>query len=105
MDRPPLYQASIYYAIKDDPQYEKSATILFECEDGFKGAKQAAWRWWRNRHKSLPDVFHLLFAIKVYAFETHPVDEDGRLPNSIGMRSVEWKCDHCPIDMWLNRVN
>lgn len=103
-DKAPLYTASIHYAHSDAPNEEHSTHIIFREWEGFQGAKRAVYRWWLDRHLNVPSYFHALYAIKIYAYEAHEIDAAGRLPPSIGMAALEWKCDHCPIETWLKRA-
>lgn len=101
----PLYSATIYFASRYTTDNERTMDIVFKEHGGFQGAKDAAYRWWQNRNQNLPDVFHRLHAIRIYAFGTHEIDGLGYLQPSIGLDYVEWKADHMPIKMWLDKID
>lgn len=78
----------------------QSRTILFSHPEQPTGnyddestPLEAAFRFWRNRHATWPELFHRLCCVKVYAITPQEIGADGYLPPNHGMWCLEWKYD------------
>ena len=90
-----LYTADLEYQTEANRREHvaSSTTLLFEDSDYKTAALESVFRWWRNRHKEIPDYWHRLCAVKLYEIVPQRIDVTGYLPQDHGLRCLEWKYD------------
>jgi hypothetical protein len=85
------YNIWIYYR-SDSREGEHSSSLIFKSGNDRKAIEDAV-KWFGNRHKSVPDIWSTLVAIKACHFSMPEIREDGYLPSPTGFGFFEWKYD------------
>ena len=71
---------------------EQGHSVLYTC-DTYERATIAAWKWVRNRQRTLPDVFGQLGSLKVDPYVVAAPEPDGFINTGMRLGGYEWKCD------------
>lgn len=89
-----LFEAQLEFQTEEQirDRIAGETTLLFE-DDDLSTAITAVGRWWRRRHRVMPDYFNTLCAFKLYIIRPQRIDDKGELPPSHGLFCYEWKCD------------
>ena len=88
-----VYRAHYEFKTEDTPPGEAmSGTIQYLSDTPAKAADDFR-RWWRKRHEAAPEHFKRILAVNIYEVILQRIDDTGYLPQNIGARAYEWKCD------------